>query len=128
MRHKLQPWDMGKKDVAQTWALWAMDVAYDTANNAYVLDLNARPAPTGTHHPSWYRDSRALIAKFFCHPICLWLKFVYQILQISTPLIMHHDPPNQLLFAFGVIAFCVFVVPFVLLLFPAELANDANKR
>ena len=65
MRHKLQPWDMGKKDVAQTWALWAMDVAYDTANNAYVLDLNARPAPTGTHHPSWYRDSRALIAKFF---------------------------------------------------------------
>jgi hypothetical protein len=73
IRHKLQPWDMEKKDVAQTWALVAMDVAYDTANNAYVLDLNARPAPTGTQHPSWYLDSRALIPKFcFCHPICLW--------------------------------------------------------
>jgi hypothetical protein len=83
------------------------------------------PAPTIRHGIAIL--GRSLLS-FFCHPICLWLKFVYQILQISTPLIMHHDPPNQLLFAFGVIAFCVFVVPFVLLLFPAELANDANKR
>ena len=53
MRHKLQPWDMEHKELAQTWALISMDVAYDTANNAYVLDVNARPAPTGNQHPLW---------------------------------------------------------------------------
>jgi lipoprotein-anchoring transpeptidase ErfK/SrfK len=27
--------------------------AYDTAQNAYVLDVNTGPAPTGTHYASW---------------------------------------------------------------------------
>ena len=62
MRHKLQPWDMEHKELAQTWALISMDVAYDTANNAYVLDVNARPAPTGNQHPLWYLECRGLHA------------------------------------------------------------------
>jgi hypothetical protein len=64
LRHKLAPWDMSQKNISQTWALLSMDVAYDTANNAYVLDVNARPAPTGTKYPSWYARAR------FCSTGC----------------------------------------------------------
>ena len=41
------------------WALLAVDVAYDTAQNAYVLDINSGPAPSGVQHPAWYLHDRS---------------------------------------------------------------------
>jgi hypothetical protein len=60
LRHKLKP-RAGATNI-HPWALLAIDVAYDTAQNAYVLDVNTGPAPSGTQHAPWYlRDRSATI-------------------------------------------------------------------
>jgi len=41
------------------WGLLALDVAYDSSMNAYVLDVNSGPAPTGMNHEPWYLDERS---------------------------------------------------------------------